>query len=190
MYLYLYTCVFVYIYGMYYLCIVVTFLLPFLLSSHRFSSSCISCFFLFFFRWWGISLTYTSTNVETQFNDAFMVPMWIHHHTHKQYIIYNVSKPSFFCQINSYIYLFQCILCSVFRPAFVCFYIKWYFKCERWFGLAQVSGLQKKRNETKRRRREKRSDMLIIIFFFFLFLFQLFSYCIHKIPLAWTPLLR
>lgn len=33
----------------------------------------------------------------------------------------------------------------------------------------------------------KKNDVLMICF---LFSFQLFSYCIHKIPLAWTPLLR
>lgn len=71
-------------------------------------------------------------------------------------------------------------LLSVYRPTFVCI-LNDTSNANDDLAPAQVSALQNK-NE----RKEKRSDVLIICF---LFSFQLFSYCIHKIPLAWTPLL-
>lgn len=71
-------------------------------------------------------------------------------------------------------------LLSVYRPTFVCI-LNDTSNANDDLAPAQVSALQNK-NE----RKEKRSDVLIICF---LFSFQLFSYCIHEIPLAWTPLL-
>lgn len=71
-------------------CVCVPVVTFFLLSSYRFSFSCFSCFVssLFFFvcALSMMSLTCTSTNVKIQLNDVFMIPMWAHHHAHKQYI--------------------------------------------------------------------------------------------------------